>query len=121
MCYITDPICSEPCNEQLDCEHTCSGTCGLCYQGRLHMQCNSDCKRVLVCGHKCNFPCSSNCPPCIEKCMTFCSHSHCPKNALSLVILVKNLVNGHALTKNALDPAESHVIESLVITPARSF
>ncbi len=79
MCCVAEPICSEPCSELLDCEHTCSGTCGLCFQGRLHMQCQSVCERLLVCGHKCSFPCSFNCPPCTQKCATFCDHSNCPK------------------------------------------
>ena len=72
-------ICSVPCNTLLQCEHECQGTCGRCQQGRLHIHCKSECGRTLVCGHICNFPCSAECPPCIQKCSNFCLHNKCPK------------------------------------------
>ena len=43
--------CPFPCESILACEHTCTGACGSCRLGRLHVKCSSDCGRVLVCGH----------------------------------------------------------------------
>ena len=76
---IETVICSVPCNTLLQCEHECKGTCGRCQQGRLHIHCKSECGRTLVCRHICNFPCSAECPPCMQKCSNFCLHSKCPK------------------------------------------
>lgn len=80
-CHLsTDTIvCPVPCGSLLDCEHTCPGTCGTCYMGRLHTSCTSECNRQLVCGHICNFPCTPSCPPCTKPCANFCNHSRCPK------------------------------------------
>ena len=71
--------CPEPCKKLLDCGHECSGTCGECQGGRLHIQCWYECGRQLVCGHICKFPCTANCPPCTHPCNNSCVHSHCPK------------------------------------------
>ncbi|KAK4316795.1 hypothetical protein Pmani_012053 [Petrolisthes manimaculis] len=69
--------CKKPCNKTLECEHTCIGECGSCFQGRLHVACNKPCKRPLVCGHICKQPCSTACPPCQEPCRWKCVHSKC--------------------------------------------
>ena len=71
-------ICSEPCKCLLDCEHECAGSCGTCQQGRLHVRCKNKCDRQLVCGHICKFPCTPNCPPCMDECTNYCKHSKCP-------------------------------------------
>ena len=71
--------CSVPCKALLQCEHECKGTCGSCQQGRLHMRCQSECGRTLVCGHICNSPCAAECPPCMQACSNYCFHSKCPK------------------------------------------
>ena len=71
--------CRAPCDTLLKCEHECQGTCGLCFQGRLHIRCKSKCGRTLVCGHICNIPCAAECPPCTAKCSNYCPHSRCPK------------------------------------------
>ncbi|KAF8768116.1 NFX1-type zinc finger-containing protein 1-like [Argiope bruennichi] len=71
--------CKEPCRTELFCGHMCSGTCGKCRQGRLHIACRQPCKRILVCGHECKSPCSESCPPCQQPCANECSHSKCPK------------------------------------------
>lgn len=70
--------CQAPCNTLLECEHVCTGTCGKCLQGRLHMKCDKKCDRTLVCGHLCKEKCSINCPPCAQKCPNQCNHSKCP-------------------------------------------
>ena len=72
--------CSVPCKALLQCEHECKGTCGTCQQGRLHMRCQSECGRTLVCGHICNSPCAAECPPCMQTCSNYCLHSKCPKH-----------------------------------------
>ncbi|OWF37810.1 uncharacterized protein LOC110466995 isoform X2 [Mizuhopecten yessoensis] len=44
-CYqrIEDFSCTEKCTTKLDCGHPCSGTCGGCFQGRLHVPCFEKC------------------------------------------------------------------------------
>lgn len=69
--------CREPCRSALTCEHQCIGTCGSCFQGRLHKRCSERCGRVLVCGHECKEPCAKNCPPCKQECGNECQHSRC--------------------------------------------
>jgi len=64
--------CKEPCRIQLECEHQCAGSCGLCFSGRLHAACKSDCGRTLVCGHQCTEPCTNQCPPCSRPCENRC-------------------------------------------------
>ena len=71
--------CTSPCKMQLDCDHECNGTCGLCNRGRLHRACQKNCDRTLSCGHICRFPCTSTCPPCTQPCRNYCFHSKCPK------------------------------------------
>ena len=80
-CYRNpqDISCPEPCKKLLDCGHECSGTCGECQGGRLHIQCQYKCGRQLVCGHICKFPCTANCPPCTHPCNNYCVHSRCRK------------------------------------------
>jgi hypothetical protein len=75
----SDFKCEVPCDKLLDCGHRCVGSCSKCFQGRLHMACQEKCERVLACGHLCQFPCTPNCPPCMEKCNNYCNHSQCPK------------------------------------------
>jgi hypothetical protein len=70
-------LCQEPCESLLSCDHTCSGKCGTCLQGRLHKPCSKKCGRQLVCGHVCEEGCSVICPPCKEKCQFKCPHSKC--------------------------------------------
>lgn len=86
-CYLKDKVsgedawmyCDKPCGQTLDCEHTCEGKCGQCFQGRVHMSCKKACKKMLVCGHICKHPCSAKCPPCLEECEWRCFHSKCKK------------------------------------------
>ena len=77
---IEDNKCPKPCGTLLECGHMCTGTCGECFRGRLHIQCSHDCGRSLPCGHTCNFPCTAKCPPCNQKCNNYCNHSRCPKS-----------------------------------------
>ena len=81
LCHISvkDNKCPNPCNTLLECGHGCTGTCGRCFRGRLHVQCSHHCGRTLACGHTCNFPCTGNCPPCNQECRNYCIHSRCPK------------------------------------------
>lgn len=43
--------CQEPCLQQLSCNDICSGTCGECKQGRLHMPCKETCNKINPCNH----------------------------------------------------------------------
>jgi hypothetical protein len=45
-------LCDEPCNELLECGDPCNGTCGKCWQGRMHEPCQMNCGSVMVCGHR---------------------------------------------------------------------
>ncbi|KAG4074868.1 hypothetical protein HA402_009293 [Bradysia odoriphaga] len=77
--------CQEPCQsmfpvEKGGCGHTCKGNSAQCLHGRLHVKCQDECGRTLICGHRCNFPCSSNCPPCQKQCIFSCEHSKCKAN-----------------------------------------
>ena len=81
LCF-EDPstvLCPVQCEEMLECGDKCSGTCGKCQRGRLHVKCQQKCGRDLVCGHNCKFRCPSICPPCEEPCNNYCFHSKCPK------------------------------------------
>ncbi len=70
-------VCSFPCNMTLVCGHNCSGKCGKCRQGRLHVPCKEKCTRILVCGHPCSEPCANNCKPCTSTCRFKCPHASC--------------------------------------------
>ncbi len=85
-CYVKPElvVCSVPCTSLLECEHECSGTCGECHRGRLHVQCKVKCDRTLICEHICKFPCTPTCPPCTEVCKNFCVHSECRKMCFEL-------------------------------------
>ncbi|OWF37809.1 NFX1-type zinc finger-containing protein 1-like isoform X2 [Mizuhopecten yessoensis] len=78
-CYqrIEDFSCTEKCTTKLDCGHPCSGTCGGCFQGRLHLPCFEKCTQMLICGHRCGQKCGEPCPPCVKKCGLRCEHSAC--------------------------------------------
>ncbi|CAF2465989.1 unnamed protein product [Rotaria sp. Silwood2] len=71
--------CPNPCNTMLACKHKCTGTCGSCYTGRLHIPCQQKCERSLICSHVCKATCAANCPPCLRNCETRCVHSRCKK------------------------------------------
>lgn len=38
------------------------------YLGRLHVPCQEQCTKILVCGHKCESKCYQICPPCKKNC-----------------------------------------------------
>ncbi|XP_042904468.1 NFX1-type zinc finger-containing protein 1 [Parasteatoda tepidariorum] len=71
--------CRTPCDAIMPCHHFCEGTCGLCHQGRLHIECNKKCKKILICGHGCESICSKSCPPCKKWCTNWCDHNKCSK------------------------------------------
>ncbi|XP_015379679.1 PREDICTED: NFX1-type zinc finger-containing protein 1-like [Diuraphis noxia] len=75
--YVLDK-CNEPCLKMLSCGDLCSGTCGKCKQGRLHVPCKEMCNKINPCNHTCNYPCKKACPPCEKKCAYTCTHSECP-------------------------------------------
>ncbi|KAF0765131.1 NFX1-type zinc finger-containing protein 1-like, partial [Aphis craccivora] len=75
--YVLDK-CNEPCLKLLLCGDMCSGTCGKCKQGRLHVPCEEMCNKINPCNHTCNYPCKEACPPCEKKCAYSCTHSKCP-------------------------------------------
>ncbi|CAK8681019.1 unnamed protein product [Clavelina lepadiformis] len=81
--------CDKKCAEILKCGHPCRGTCGSCFQGRLHEGCGTKCERPLFCGHLCRENCPSNCPPCTQLCKTSCVHSRCFKQCLEPCVLCK--------------------------------
>ncbi|XP_072206179.1 NFX1-type zinc finger-containing protein 1 isoform X2 [Excalfactoria chinensis] len=85
-CWMTDemkyhkPIeCMAKCTVKLECGHGCSGSCHACFGGRFHEPCKSPCKRFLICSHKCQQPCTIECPPCQLDCQNRCVHSRCKK------------------------------------------
>ncbi|PVD21343.1 hypothetical protein C0Q70_19516 [Pomacea canaliculata] len=71
--------CAQPCQAKLECGHVCQGTCGECWEGRVHKDCGKSCNKLLPgCGHVCPLPCGSKCLPCKEKtCQTRCKHGNC--------------------------------------------
>ncbi|XP_057379336.1 NFX1-type zinc finger-containing protein 1-like [Daphnia carinata] len=71
--------CPQPCRATLTCDHPCKGSCGMCFNGRLHKTCAEKCGRTLVCGHSCNVDCAVSCPPCKQTCEYRCQHSRCRK------------------------------------------
>ncbi|NXW60874.1 ZNFX1 protein, partial [Eurystomus gularis] len=85
-CWITEEMkhgkpveCKTKCSVTLECGHVCSGSCHTCFEGRFHKPCNSPCKHFLVCSHKCQQPCTTECPPCQLECQNCCIHSRCKK------------------------------------------
>ncbi|CAH0548130.1 unnamed protein product [Brassicogethes aeneus] len=70
-------FCKEPCGTTLKCEHKCLGSCGACYQGRIHVKCAEKCGVPLVCNHECTVPCRQACKPCQKKCIYRCPHDRC--------------------------------------------
>ncbi|KAL3857874.1 hypothetical protein ACJMK2_012503 [Sinanodonta woodiana] len=84
-----DFLCKIPCQIILDCGHSCSGTCGKCLQGRLHIPCKKKCERILICGHPCRADCTEVCPPCEKVCMNACEHSKCSKKCGEPCILCR--------------------------------
>ncbi|GFR76955.1 NFX1-type zinc finger-containing protein 1 [Elysia marginata] len=71
--------CETRCKEVLSCGHKCKGTCGGCLGGRVHMPCRSKCGKPLPCGHPCAGPCGGVCIPCGKRCPTRCRHGPCPR------------------------------------------
>ncbi|KAL3857891.1 hypothetical protein ACJMK2_012520 [Sinanodonta woodiana] len=84
-----DFLCKIPCKTILDCGHSCSGTCGKCLQGRLHIPCRKKCERILICGHPCRADCTEVCPPCENICLNECEHSKCRKKCGEPCILCR--------------------------------
>ncbi|XP_074653872.1 NFX1-type zinc finger-containing protein 1-like [Tubulanus polymorphus] len=76
---VLNKPCPTKCKAGLQCEHQCDGTCGTCWQSRIHIPCKSKCQRSLVCGHLCKVSCTKHCPPCTDKCRNRCMHSKCQK------------------------------------------
>ncbi|CAG2235693.1 unnamed protein product [Mytilus edulis] len=60
-CYMSNMQCPSVCKSEIGCGHLCKGTCGQCFQGRLHKVCKNRCNRTLLCEHSCKDYCS-NCP-----------------------------------------------------------
>ena len=69
-------ICPKPCTSILQCGHTCTGSCGLCLGGTLHVKCTKNCDKNLVCGHRCEQKCSAECI-CYKQCCNKCPHGIC--------------------------------------------
>jgi hypothetical protein len=44
-------FCPKPCGTILACQHKCTGTCGDCHTGKLHVACGEKCERELICSH----------------------------------------------------------------------
>lgn len=131
--------CEEPCEFLFQegnggCGHSCKGNCSECLHGRLHVKCQEECGKTLICGHRCNFPCSRSCPPCQQQCIFSCEHSNCTANCgepcvqctvsiyvvwlvadLSFVFLCRNLVYGDVNTRFARSSVQIFVIGNLVM------
>ena len=69
-------LCPKKCSTILPCGHNCSGTCGLCLGGTLHVKCTKKCDKSLVCGHCCEQKCSAECI-CYKQCPNKCPHGIC--------------------------------------------
>ncbi|XP_034642892.1 NFX1-type zinc finger-containing protein 1 [Trachemys scripta elegans] len=92
-CWITVEMkhgmpvkCKTKCPIPLDCGHACPGSCHTCFEGRFHEHCKSPCKRFLICSHKCQQPCTRECPPCQQACQNHCIHSRCKKKCGEMCI-----------------------------------
>uniref|UniRef100_A0A8W8IV13 RZ-type domain-containing protein n=1 Tax=Magallana gigas TaxID=29159 RepID=A0A8W8IV13_MAGGI len=88
LCFKVDldsAICTYPCSEYLSCDHQCRGTCGECFNGKLHVGCKERCNRTLVCGHICPDNCSK-CPSCKRPCENRCVHSRCMQSCGELCV-----------------------------------
>ena len=75
-CPKYEILCNEKCNATLPCGHKCSGTCGKCLGGTLHVKCKKTCEKNLVCGHRCEQRCSAECI-CYKQCPNRCPHGEC--------------------------------------------
>lgn len=80
--------CFHPCQQLLDCGHTCQRPCWECWKSKgEHAQnhrasCTTVCGRPFsACSHNCTRPCHSStpCSPCDQPCEVRCRHSKCPK------------------------------------------
>ncbi|KAL5004105.1 hypothetical protein ScPMuIL_017561 [Solemya velum] len=79
-CDKKTALCGQKCTSVLKCGDLCTGTCGECLRGKVHVPCSSICHRILVCGHECMDRCANNaCPPCQRACQNRCTHSKCQK------------------------------------------
>ncbi|KAL3275522.1 hypothetical protein HHI36_020281 [Cryptolaemus montrouzieri] len=78
-----EEYCLEPCTSLLNCseenKHVCTGSCGECFQGRIHKRCSEKCGQILVCNHECQVFCRETCKPCQRPCSFKCRHSACKK------------------------------------------
>ncbi|KAL5004104.1 hypothetical protein ScPMuIL_017560 [Solemya velum] len=86
-CEQESALCLSRCNTLLTCGDICTGTCGECLRGKVHVPCSNICHNVLVCGHECMDSCAKNaCPPCQRACENRCTHSKCQKRCGELCI-----------------------------------
>ncbi|XP_018613052.2 NFX1-type zinc finger-containing protein 1-like [Scleropages formosus] len=69
--------CWVKCGAELDCGHTCSGTCFQCKNGTAHVPCSAPCEVQLICLDYCKGKCGSSCVPCAEPCKNWCTHQMC--------------------------------------------
>lgn len=85
---ISKKKCSQPCQQLLNCGHTCLRPCWECWKSKgQHAQnhstsCTTVCGRQFsTCSHTCTRPCHSTtaCSPCNQPCEVRCQHSKCPK------------------------------------------
>ena len=89
FCYLLNDknniVCQEKCNKILQCGHPCTGTCGKCLEGTLHVKCEHKCGRNLPCGHVCEQKCSAECL-CSKKCPNICDHGYCDKKCCEICV-----------------------------------
>ena len=71
--------CAYPCQHVLACSHLCTGTCGKCFMGRLHVQCSRNVTFILPCGHFSHMKCYEQYGSyhCKAKCEFSCHHRLC--------------------------------------------
>ena len=86
-CYLPkyEILCKEKCNDLLPCGHICSGTCGKCLGGTLHVKCKKNCEKNLVCGHRCEQKCSAECI-CNKQCPNRCPHGECGEECCEICV-----------------------------------
>ncbi|XP_044753526.1 NFX1-type zinc finger-containing protein 1-like isoform X3 [Coccinella septempunctata] len=88
-----ESYCSVPCTAILNCspedKHLCGGSCGSCYQGRIHKRCIQKCSRILICDHECTGYCRETCKPCLLNCSFKCKHNICKKRCGDQCVICK--------------------------------
>ncbi|KAH9515708.1 NFX1-type zinc finger-containing protein 1, partial [Bulinus truncatus] len=107
------PPCSVEIKAKLPCKHKLKIKCHQ-YTTQLSVECEQECDKFCIQGHKCEGKCSQSCPPCAKvlKCGHTCnstpmyatkpvSNTHCEQKCL------KKCLNGHSCPSRCVDQCPS--------------